>query len=881
MYIKTPILLFLAFASVLLNGLNAANSGSDPLILGCGYENEAKDADGRKWQPDTKYLADSSKTTSAQAQYQDPELLSEVPYMKARIFTANATYKLPVKPKQRYMLRLYFYPAVYGSNNAEGSYFSVVANGITLLQNFSASITCKALTQAYIMREYLLAPLNKDSLEVTFSPSSGFAFVNGIELIGTPDMFGDAAIVGSSDQTFDGKRSNLQTMFRVNIGGQFISPTNDSGDLTRTWYDDFAYVYGAQLGVTNEAAKDVKINYKNMPPYIAPVDIYRTSRSMGENKDVNLGYNLTWVFNQVDAKFMYLVRLHFCDFYLTKTNQMVFTIYINNLTAEAGADVIGWTGGKGVTTYRDYVVAADEDFNGDLWLALHPLTKSSPEFYDSLLNGVEIFKLEQGKNLAGLNPKISDMLAKDIEEKQRSFQSQQQQEGSGTNKAHVIGGAAGGAAAFGIVAALCIAVYQRKKKALGSDTHTSSWLPIYGNSHTSGTKSTTSGKSNGSAHLSSAAQGRCRRFTFPEMKHATKNFDESNVIGVGGFGKVYKGVIDGGTKVAIKRSNPQSEQGVHEFQTEIEMLSELRHKHLVSLIGFCEEDNEMCLVYDYMSRGTLREHLYKGNKSQGQLSWKKRLEICIGAAKGLHYLHTGARWTIIHRDVKTTNILLDENWEAKVSDFGLSKTGPNMDQGHVSTVVKGSFGYLDPEYFRRQQLTEKSDVYSFGVVLFEALFARPALNPSLSKEQVSLADWALHCQRKGTVEENIDPHLKGKVNMESVKKFADTAEKCLSDSGLDRPTLNDILWNLEFALQLQDDTDGSSHSSRRQRSDSDDPHLRNQNMMAVHYSNLSLGSDSDLGEETNNNNTTTTTTTNENTDDTSAIFSQIVNPKGR
>ncbi|XP_077219011.1 receptor-like protein kinase ANXUR2 [Tasmannia lanceolata] len=866
---KTHILLSLIFFSFLFNVFDISNGNYIPknsILLNCGSSEDGVDADGRKWVGDSssKFLLSSDKSVAAQAEFQDPSLPSQFPYMSARIFKSESSYSFPVSAGKRHWIRLHFYPSSYGGLNATDAYFSVKSDGFMFLRNFSASITAQALTQAYIVREFSLNP-SSNILNVTFTPSdkhhASYAFINGIEVISMPDVYDSpATLVGFSDQTVDIGSSTVQTLYRLNVGGQYVPAGNDSG-LSRTWYDDSPYLYGAAFGVTFSVSDNVKIRYPTtVAEYMAPLDIYSTARSMGPDSKINMNYNLTWVF-QVDANFTYVVRFHFCELQLTKVNQRVFDIYLNNQTAQESADVIAWSGSKAVPVYKDYAVYVSDGPGDDeqLWLALHPSAAAKPEYYDSILNGLEIFKLNDTTgNLAGPNPVPSPMLL-EAESNEPNTLSKSK------DKAHVIGGAAGGAAAVGLVFAICFAAYQRQKKVLGSESGVSGWLPIYGNSQTTVSKSTISGKSCASSHLSSLAVSLCRHFSFAEIKQGTKNFDESLVIGVGGFGKVYKGVIDGGTNVAIKRSNPSSEQGVNEFQTEIEMLSKLRHRHLVSLIGYCEENNEMILVYDYMAHGTVREHLYKSNKPP--LSWKQRLEICIGAARGLHYLHTGAKYTIIHRDVKTTNILVDEKLVAKVSDFGLSKTGPNLNQTHVSTVVKGSFGYLDPEYFRRQQLTEKSDVYSFGVVLFEVLCARPALNPSLPKEQVSLADWALHCQRKGILEDIVDPNLKGKINPECLKKFADTAEKCLSDQGVDRPAMGDVLWNLEFALQLQENSNGGKPIVSEAINDSEA--IANDSSLGGQNSDISIGCESEVlvSEDSYLN--------------TSAVFSQLINPKGR
>ncbi|XP_057514149.1 receptor-like protein kinase FERONIA [Actinidia eriantha] len=301
----------------------------------------------------------------------------------------------------------------------------------------------------------------------------------------------------------------------------------------------------------------------------------------------------------------------------------------------------------------------------------------------------------------------------------------------------------------------------------------------------------------------------CRCFSLSEILTATNNFDDASVIGIGGFGKVYKGSIDnnGTITVAIKRLKDESKQGAKEFWTEVKMLSKLRHTHLVALIGYCKECEEMILVYEYIVHGTLEEHLYKiRTKESGtsfpHLTWEQRLQICVGSARGLNYLHTGTHQSVIHRDVKTTNILLDEEWVAKISDFGLSKSTTSQSMTHVSTELKGTRGYLDPEYFYTHHLTTKSDVYAFGVVLLEVLCGRPPVDVKLEEEQISLVLWAQNYIKKGKPERIVEPFLIGQMSSQCLKLFVEVANHCLQTSSKARPTMAEVVGRLEFVLAL-------------------------------------------------------------------------------
>ncbi|XP_023003950.1 probable receptor-like protein kinase At5g61350 [Cucurbita maxima] len=711
-------------------------------------------------------------------------------FRTARIFPSDSTYTFFISQAGRHWIRLYFYPLPHPNYNLSDSVFTVTTDSFVLLHDFSIKADSKIVSKEYLIN------ITTDRFSLQFKPKkNSSAFINAIEIVSAPDpLFSDSATSVSPVGFFSGlSHFALEICYRVNVGGPQIVPRNDT--LSRTWETDDAYNRFPQ-GSKNVSVDLNSIKYpgNDLTPLIAPYWVYATAEDLQDSKTMQVSFNMSWSFN-VEQSYSYLIRLHFCDIVSSVLNTLYFNVYINGMMGIADLDLSQLTGDLSTPYYRDLVLNASSIKNNTIMIQVGPSNLNSG-LQDAILNGVEIMKMSNdAQSLDGL------------------FSVDGKYMGGSRFSAMKI--AAIVALGMGVMAVLFLGVmflrWQKRPQGWEKRKSFSSWLlPLHSNqssffsSKSSSRRSSVFGSRRSKTGFSGIYTnvGLGRFFSLNELQVATHNFDEKAVIGVGGFGKVYVGALEDGTKLAIKRGNPSSDQGINEFRTEIEMLSKLRHRHLVSLIGYCDEQSEMILVYEYMANGPFRDHLYGSNLPP--LSWKQRLEICIGAARGLHYLHTGAAQGIIHRDVKTTNILLDENFVAKVSDFGLSKAAPSLEQTHVSTAVKGSFGYLDPEYFRRQQLTDKSDVYSFGVVLFEVLCARQVINPTLPREQVNLAEWAMQNYRKGKLEKIIDPVISSSIVQGSLKKFVEAAEKCLGEYGVDRPSMGDVLWNLEYALQLQE-----------------------------------------------------------------------------
>ncbi|KAL3634576.1 Serine/threonine-protein kinase pbl27 [Castilleja foliolosa] len=320
-------------------------------------------------------------------------------------------------------------------------------------------------------------------------------------------------------------------------------------------------------------------------------------------------------------------------------------------------------------------------------------------------------------------------------------------------------------------------------------------------------------------------------FTFRELAAATKNFRQDCLIGEGGFGRVYKGRLQStGQVVAVKQLDRDGLQGNKEFLVEVLMLSLLHDVHLVTLIGYCAEGDQRLLVYEFMPLGSLEAHLHDHAPGREPLDWNTRMKIAAGAAKGMEYLHDKANPPVIYRDLKSSNILLDEGFFPKLSDFGLAKLGPVGDQTHVTTRVMGTYGYCAPEYAMTGKLTLKSDVYSYGVVLLELITGRRAIDNTVAGEQ-NLVAWArprFKDRRRFSL--MADPSLQGRYPMRGLYQALAVAAMCVQEQAATRPVMRDVVTALSYLASQPYDSNSqsnqSSSSTPRRRGGPDDagPH---------------------------------------------------------
>ncbi|XP_022155524.1 probable serine/threonine-protein kinase PBL19 isoform X2 [Momordica charantia] len=315
-----------------------------------------------------------------------------------------------------------------------------------------------------------------------------------------------------------------------------------------------------------------------------------------------------------------------------------------------------------------------------------------------------------------------------------------------------------------------------------------------------------------------------RVFSLQELSDATNGFNRMLKIGEGGFGSVYRGRVKPTTPdadplvVAIKKLNQHSLQGHKEWLAEVQFLSVVSHPNLVQLLGYATENGERgiqrLLVYEFLPNRSLEHHLFQ--RVSPTLPWKQRLEIIIGAALGLAYLHGGLEAQVIYRDFKSSNVLLDENFKPKLSDFGLAREGPSGDHTHVSTAVVGTHGYAAPEYVETGRLTSQCDVWSFGVVLYELLTGRRALDRNRPGAEQKLLPWV----RQFPVDSSmftmlIDPRLRNQYSLPSAREVAKLADRCLNKNAKSRPTMTEVVESLQKALQISEEKTGSQSSQKQ------------------------------------------------------------------
>ncbi|EOA34284.1 hypothetical protein CARUB_v10021799mg [Capsella rubella] len=322
-------------------------------------------------------------------------------------------------------------------------------------------------------------------------------------------------------------------------------------------------------------------------------------------------------------------------------------------------------------------------------------------------------------------------------------------------------------------------------------------------------------------------------FTLRDLEIATTRFSKENVIGEGGYGVVYRGVLLNGTPVAVKKIFNQLGQAEKEFRVEVDAIGHVRHKNLVRLLGYCIEGTHRILVYEYVNNGNLEQWLHGGMRQHGYLTWEARMKVLIGTSKALAYLHEAIEPKVVHRDIKSSNILINDEFNAKVSDFGLAKL-LGAGKSHVTTRVMGTFGYVAPEYANTGLLNEKSDVYSFGVVLLEAITGRDPVDYGRPAHEVNLVDWLKMMVGTRRSEEVVDPNIEVKPPTRSLKRALLTALRCVDPDSDKRPKMSQVVRMLESeeypipredrrrprtregSMEISSDTDMSTPVSRSQ-----------------------------------------------------------------
>ncbi|XP_022015899.2 probable leucine-rich repeat receptor-like serine/threonine-protein kinase At3g14840 isoform X4 [Helianthus annuus] len=291
-------------------------------------------------------------------------------------------------------------------------------------------------------------------------------------------------------------------------------------------------------------------------------------------------------------------------------------------------------------------------------------------------------------------------------------------------------------------------------------------------------------------------------FTYRQIKAATNNFADSNKLGEGGFGSVYKGTLLDGTLIAVKKLSSKSNQGNREFVNEVGMIAGIQHPNVVRLHGCCVERNQLLLVYEYMENNSLAHALFGNHKSKMEIDFPTRQRICIGIAKGLKFLHEDSVLRMVHRDIKATNVLLDSDLTPKISDFGLAKLNEE-ENSHITTRVAGTIGYMAPEYALRGHLTYKADVYSFGVLLLEVVAGKINTKHHPTEEFICLVDWVVFLKQKGSLMDLVDPRLGSGFNKKEALRIIEIAVLCINKSPAHRPTMSDVVNMLEGNIEIR------------------------------------------------------------------------------